>query len=199
MAPRRGRTTAPRARRALALACLLAAAVPAPAQAQGLDDTHLLDIRLGSARSDIATSLSRGGYELSDGTPIDFRDWYEARMPEMTVLFLSQVSPRTGILWGLSTGERGDKYRIDPGVWLGLIHRMPVGRSADITFSAMSMVGGDFREDTCTADYGAIGGVSTVNCRLAASVMRPDETLDYLVREDGMSETVLSIRYEFRF
>jgi hypothetical protein len=171
----------------------------APSAALELEETYLLDVRLGSARADIARSLGNGGYELSDGTPIDFEDWYQPRLPEMTVMFLSQVSPRTGVVWGLSTGERGEKYRIDPGLWLGLVHRMPVGRNADVTFTAMSLVGGDFREDSCTADFGEIGGIATVNCRLAASRLRPEDTLDYLVREDGASETVVSIRYEFRF
>lgn len=174
-------------------------ALAAPCAALELEDTHLLDVRLGSARADIARSLSNGGYELSDGTPIDFEDWYEPHLPEMTVMFLSQVSPRTGVVWGLSTGERGEKYRIDPGLWLGVVHRVPVGRNADVTFTAMSLVGGDFREDSCMADFGQIAGIATVNCRLAASRLSPEDTLDYLVREDGASETVVSIRYEFRF
>lgn len=180
-----------------ALAALLA--LGAPAAALDLGETHLLDIRQGSARAEIARSLSNGGYELSDGTPVDFGDWYEPRLPEMTVMFLSEVTPRTGLVWGLSTGERGEKYRIEPGLWLGIVHRMPVGRNAAVTLSAMSLVGGDFREDSCTADFGEIGGIATVNCRLAASRLSPEATLDHLVREEGTSETVVSIRYELRF
>ena len=49
----------------------------------------------------------------------------------------------------------------------------------------------------CTADYGAIGGVQAVNCRLAASQLDPAETLRHLEQERDRSPSSPSeeVRY----
>jgi hypothetical protein len=79
----------------------------ASVQAQGLwDRTFLLDLGLGSSRSSIATSFARGGYELDDGTAIDFADWYTARFPDLNIKFLTSLDTDFGLIWGFSTGER---------------------------------------------------------------------------------------------
>ena len=57
----------------------------------------MLDIRTGSSRSAIARNLSIGGYELSDGTPVSFADWYMPHFPEMSLLFLTQITHPLGL------------------------------------------------------------------------------------------------------
>lgn len=170
------------------------------ASAQGLlEDTFLLDVSLGSSRSQIARNLSIGGYELSDGTPIYFSDWYTARFPDVNFLFLTQVDTSLGWVWGFGLGEQGEKYRIYPGFWIGLIYRHQISSHSSLTLSAITLLGGDFRERVCVGDYGEIGGIQQVNCRLAASILPPAETLQFLVNERGYRETRLSLRYEIRF
>lgn len=169
-------------------------------QAQGFwERTFLLDLRMGSSRSDIAKDLARGGYELDDGTPIDFTDWYTARFPDFNVKFLTSVSDDFGLIWGFSTGERGEKYRIDSGLWIGFIYQHKVTSRSDWTLSAMSMLGGSFTERDCVGNWPEFGGQQRVNCRLAATPLPPKDTLRFLVRERGFRETLVSLRYQFRF
>lgn len=164
-----------------------------------LENTFLLDVSIGSSRSQIARDLSFGGYELSDGTPVDFSEWYTPRFPDLNFIFLTQLNPSFGLSWGVSFGENGEKYRIDPGMWLGFVYRRQFTRQSSLTFSALTLVGGNFRERACVGDYGEIGGIQPVNCRLAASFLPPAETLQFLVNEKGYRETRFSLRYEIRF
>lgn len=169
-------------------------------QAQGFwERTFLLDLRTGSSRSDIAKDLARGGYELDDGTPIDFADWYTARFPDFNVKFITSFSHDLGLIWGFSTGERGEKYRIDPGLWIGFIYRYEMTIRSDLTLSAMSMLGGDFTERDCVGNWPEFGGPQKVNCRLAATPLPPQDTLNFLVRERGLRETRITLRYQIRF
>jgi hypothetical protein len=161
--------------------------------------THLVGIEQGSSQSSAARSLGRGGYELSDGTWIDFGKWYDARWIDMSVTFLTELDRKTGIIWGLSTGEKGEKYVIDPGLHLGLVHMIDLDENTQITFSMRTVLWGDLRERSCIADYGEIGGVQRVNCRLAATPLPPEETLAYLLKRRGLEDTRVSIRIEHRF
>ena len=170
-----------------------------PAPADVADRTFLVDLRMGSVWDGDLSAAARGGYELTDGTPVSMRPWYSTTWRTMEVLFLTELGARTGILWGVSTGEQGEKYRIAPGLMLGLLHRVPVGRQSSITLRAETMLGGDLREGLCVADYGEIGGVQPVNCRLAASLLPPEETLDYLMRRDGWETSRLSVYFEMPF
>jgi hypothetical protein len=163
------------------------------------ENTFLLDLRMGSSRSDIASGFARGGYELDDGSPIDFADWYTARFPDFNVKFLTSVSDDFGLIWGFSTGERGEKYRIDPGLWIGFIYRYEITTRSEWTLSAMTLFGGNFQERTCQAYYAIIDSVETVNCRLAATPLPPKDTLRFLVRERGFRETRATLRYQIRF
>jgi hypothetical protein len=86
-----------------------------------VDQNFLIDIYQGSYRSSIATGVRAGGYELSDGEYVSFADWYTPAIPDITLLFLREVSNNFGIIWGLSTGEVGEKYRIDPALQLGFV------------------------------------------------------------------------------
>ncbi len=164
-----------------------------------LAQTFLLDARTGSSRSALARELSQGGFELSDGTPIDFASWYSPRIPEMNLTLLTALTPSFGVIWGISTGERGEKYRIDPGLWLGFVYRYDITPQSTLSLSASTLIGGDFREKTCQAFYAITAQEETVNCRLAASVLPPAQTLQFLKRRSGLRETRATLRYEYRF
>jgi hypothetical protein len=162
-----------------------------------LRQTSLLSVNVGSGRSEIARALSSGGYELSDGTPINFSDWYEPKFPDLNLLFLTEITSSFALSWGFSLGERGEKYQIDPGLWLGFIYRTPLNEHSSLTISGITLIGGDFREHECVGIYSF--DERSVNCRLAASVLAPADTLKFLINEPGFRETRLSIRYEFWF
>ncbi|MFD1808467.1 hypothetical protein ACFSHQ_11075 [Gemmobacter lanyuensis] len=124
-------------------------------------------------RTDYVTGFARGGYELSDGTPIRMRPWYRAGLRDLNVTLLTSITPDFGVMWGMGLGDRGPKYRINPSLRLGLIWQTRVGRDSWLTLRATTDLGGRIRERPCTADYGDLGGVQPVNCRLAASPCRP--------------------------
>lgn len=160
--------------------------------------THLLDLYQGSARSDLVRSLSAGGYELADGEAITFDEWYSPVFLDLTLLLFTEVSDIFGITWGISSGESGAKYRIDPALHLGMTWQTQLSDAAVLSASFQAVIGGRLRERSCTADYGPLG-VSEVNCRLAASLMPPKETLDYLLDVQGWEESRLSVRLMFFF
>ena len=101
--------------------------------------------------------------------------------------------------WGLSTGERGQKYRIEPGLKIGFLVQTEISRNSTISLSATTILAGMLTEETCIADYGAIGGVQTVNCRLAASTLPPAETLQHLFDDPPTDKIDLTLRYQLRF
>lgn len=164
-----------------------------------LEETQLLDLRLGSPRSDLVAPVRYGGYELADGTPVSFERWYGSRWDDLTVMFLTPVARDLAITWGFSTGEWAEKYRIDPALRLGLIYQRKVAPRHKLTVSISTVIGGNLRERPCVADFGAIGGVQTVNCRLAASTLPPVDTLAFLFRERGFRESRIAISYRIRF
>ena len=102
-------------------------------------------------------------------------------------------------LWGFGTGEGGAKYHIEPSLKFGFLATEPVGDGGLLSLSVTTVLGGYFREGSCTANYGAIGGVQEVNCRMAASVLRPSETLDYLVNTPPSDQVSVSLRYRLEF
>ncbi|MCW3782195.1 hypothetical protein OM960_11400 [Defluviimonas sp. CAU 1641] len=180
--------------------CLVMALIPHKAMPQQFwEMTQLVDARAGTSLSDIARQLGTGGYELSDGSPVAFSDWYSSSWTDLRLTWVTQVSQNFGVYWGFGTGERGPKYEIEPSLKLGLIVLQPVSRNGMLSLSATTVIGGAFNEGTCTADYGAIGGTQTVNCRLAASVLPPEETLAYLVHEKPADRFELILRYRLSF
>lgn len=57
-------------------------------------------------------------------------------------------------------------------------------KNAKLSFqSTFVPFGGRLKEKICIADYGDIGGVQRVNCRLEATELEPKETLKYLFNE----------------
>lgn len=161
--------------------------------------TFLLDAYAGSQRSAVAAGLRQGGYELSGGGEVRFRDWYTPRLPDVTVLFLTQLSPEFGVIWGASSGERAAKYRIDPALHLGFVWRQAISDGAEVSVSAVYPLFGRMREFPCLADYGALGGIQTVNCRLAAEPIPPEETLDHMVALGGETDARIVVGFTWAF
>lgn len=164
-----------------------------------INNTYLLDVRQGSPLSDKVKSVRTQQYELADGQKVTMDKWYTSAWKDFRVLMMTQVTDNAGVIWGISTGERAEKYVIDPALTVGFIYRWLYNKSTTISFSGMAVVGGKLKEKTCTADYGAIGGVQQVNCRLAASVLSPEETLQYLMNERPRSDNNVSIKLTYRF
>ena len=162
-------------------------------------DTFLLDVYTGSYRSNLAGSLRSGGFELSGGDFVDLREWYTPKFPDTSVLFLKSVSDDFGFIWGVSTGERGEKYKIDPALQLGFVYQYAPFKNAVFSIKATYPFFGNMTEKTCVADYEDLGGIQTVNCRLAASILPPEETLDYLINLRGETDARLSVNFKFVF
>jgi len=158
-------------------------------------DTSLLDVYVGSYRSSKARDLSRGGYDLSGGEAVDFRSWYVPTYRDTTILLSRRIAPDFGIVWGLSSGESGEKYTIDPALQVGFVLDYFPFENAVVSIRATYPFFGNMAEKTCIADYGELGGVQPVNCRLAADIIPPEETLDFLVKLRG--ETDARIRISF--
>jgi hypothetical protein len=161
--------------------------------------THLIGASQGSSLSDLAKSLGNGGLETSGGSQVRFDKWYAAEWVDIRLDFMTKISPRFGVLWGFSTGERGEKYTIDPSFKLGFLAVYPMSKRSKLSFSATTVIGGRFQERSCSADYGDIGGVQAVNCRMAATELEPAQTLSYLVNQDPSNRNQLSLLYTINF
>lgn len=190
---------------------LLAASPWGLAQAAGLEaagwtahlppprSTSLIEVRQGSDLSSRMRGLRGQGYESATGDRVDFSAWYSTRWTDMHVSFLTQLSASTGLIWGLGTGESGSKYSISPSLKLGLIHRARLDRRTVLTWRATTTLGARLRERSCTADYGDIGGIQAVNCRMAASTLEPAETLNYLFNETSRNQHQISFLLSHAF
>jgi len=180
----------------VALSWTLVCVLPNTAAAQELV-TSLVDIRQGSELSTLAQSLGEGGYELQDGTWVSFDEWYRTDWPEVHVELLTQYSEDSGITWGFSTGERGEKYELLPSLKLGVITQTHPKPTSTLALSLATTLLGNLEELPCEADYGELGSFS-VNCRLAASELAPEDTLRYLVKAQP-AQFKLSMSYRGRF
>lgn len=184
----------------LSLVCLSLLPVAGEVRAQAFwERTALVDAYRGSHRSSVAAGLREGGYELSGGAAVRFRDWYSPRWPEVTVLFRTELSPAFGLIWGASSGERGVKYRIAPALHLGFVWRHAPFDGAEVTVAAVHPLFGRMREFPCVADYGALGGIQTVNCRLAAEPVPPEDTLQHMVDLSGRSDAWVTVGFRLDF
>lgn len=171
----------------------------AKAQTGLAEATHLLDVWVGSVRSDAVRSMQRGNFELADGTPMRFDNWYRPHIREVNLVMITQLTPSFGLLWGFSSGESGEKYQIMPGLHLGFAFQKAVTEQGTLSMQMLGMLGGRLQEHGCTANFGEIGGMVPVNCRLAATHLSPEETLRYLLRMSGRQEFRASLGYELRF
>lgn len=163
--------------------------------------TNLVEIKQGSESSDLINSYSRGGYETAYGYPVNFDRWYRPKngWVDSKLVFMTQFNDNFGLLWGVSTGEQGNKYSIAPGMKVGFVYRLPAYASGNLYIRATTVVGGNLREKSCIADYGEIGGVQEVNCRLAAGVDPPAETLKNLVNQKPYNQNMISVIYRVFF
>jgi len=171
-----------------------------PAQAwEILARTHLVNMTYGTRLSEAAEGLSRGGYELAGGEYMDFRTFYRQNWREMRFDFLTQLNENVGLLWAVSTGERGPKYRITPGFKIGFIFQVQPTLMSSLSLSMSKILASRLRELPCAADYGDIGGIQQVNCRLAASELPPAETLKYSLNMRAPDRGWIGFRYQLRF
>lgn len=181
-------------------AALVSLCGPTPARAyDALDQTYFLGFKQGSRLSEQVYKLGIGSYELSGGGNVEFRRWYGQKWTDMRVDFMTQLSKGAGLLWGVSTGEWGQKYRIAPGFRVGILLQAEPTPTSSIGISFTTILGGRLREKSCVADYGDIGGVQEVNCRLAASTLQPADTLKYLVNMKPPDRHWVGLRYQARF
>ena len=164
-----------------------------------LEATFLTRVSLGSGLSGLPRDARSEGYELSGGERVSFNDWYRVQAPDLRVDFLTELTPEFGLLWGVGTGEWGKKYRIEPSLRVGFLYSTAVGGNGTFSFSLTTRLGGRLRELPCAADYGEIGGVQRVNCRLAATPLEPRETLQYLWGEKPADRVEATMRLFFRF
>ena len=180
---------------AVGLCCWFAGVMPALAQDAAI---YLLGIQQGSPLSSLAQNLGTGGYELSDREWVSLTKWYHTDFPELRVDVLTQLSDSFGIVVGLGTGERGEKYRLDPSLKLGIITQVKPRPNSALTLSINTNLFGHLTEFPCEADFGELEGVEPVNCRLAASEIPAAKTLDYLVNADP-SRLQITLSYSATF
>lgn len=164
-----------------------------------LDATYLLELKQGSYLSSLAGNLGSGGFETATGNRIDFRPWYRSRWTEASITWMTQISQNLGVIHGFSTGERGPKYTIFPAFKLGVMMQTQTGHQAFLSLRLITTIGGELREKPCSANYGEIGGVQTVNCRLAATPLPPAQTLSYLLREKPPNQSQAMLLFTWQF
>lgn len=161
--------------------------------------THLIEAEQGSLLSARVAGLVGGGFETSGGAWVGFDRWYSSKWQDARFSWMTQLTPHFGLIWGLSSGERGQKYEIEPSVKLGFAVHVQPTRSTSLSLRATSIVGGRLRERPCVANYGDIGGVQAVNCRLAASVLPPGETLGHLFNEKPFNKHSFFVQFAWHF
>ena len=161
--------------------------------------THWVEFTQGSELSKLVAGFRSGGFESAGGQWVGFDKWYRPKMVDTRLTWMTQLSPEFGVLWGASTGERAEKYTIAPSLKLGFVYQIKAGPRSHLSIRATSVIGGRLQERACTADYGEIGGVQQVHCRLAATELAPDQTLKYLINALPPDRHQAQIRYTYLF
>lgn len=159
--------------------------------------THLVEVAQNNRISRQVRGWQNGGFEAAGGQWVGFDRWYATHWRDTRLSWMTQINRHVGVIWGLSTGEKAPKYAIEPGLRLGFIVQAQPHRNAYVAVSGSTVMGGRLRERPCTADYGDIGGIQTVNCRLAATELEPAATLKYLYNVKPESTIQVSYRYFF--
>ncbi len=162
--------------------------------------TNLIEVRQGSELTQVVRVSGDVSYESATGSAINLSDWYKPKSQWVNsqVMFMSQVNDNFGLLWGVGTGEYGTKYTIEPSIKLGFVYRVPVTSSGQFYLRASTIIGGRLKEKSCIADFGQIG-VHEVNCRLAAGIDAPEETLKYLMNQKPYNQNIISVVYRVLF
>ncbi len=164
-----------------------------------IKNTYLIELYQGSQLSQTVRAAGNGGFETSGGRWVGYRGWYSSSWTDSSVAMMTQMTPWFGIVWGASTGEYGQKYTIDPSLKIGFVIRTDIGRNSSLSFKATALVGGYLKEKACSADYGAIGGMQQVNCRLAATTLTPASTLQYMYNMGPLNPYLFSLNYQITF
>lgn len=160
---------------------------------------HLISFDVGSNLAVFPNQARGQGYELSDGTFKSFDRWYRTEIPEVRLDMLYAIRSDFGLILGFGSGQYGEKFQIDPSINIGFIQQADVGKNGTLSFRLSARLGGNLREKPCIADYGDIGGVQKVNCRLAATPLRPRDTLSFLWKEKPEDRLRASVNLVFRF
>jgi hypothetical protein len=179
--------------------CILASADAFTSPVEFVQKTYLIELVQGSELSKVVRNTQRYGFESARGDWVSFKGWYSSNWTDSQATFMTELSPTIGLLWGFGTGEYGEKYTIDPSFKFGFIWRQEVSKTSSVSFRATTTLGGVLREKPCTADYGEIGGVQKVNCRLAASMLSPRDTLQYNYNMKPYNYYFLSLQYQIYF
>lgn len=170
-------------KRLLGAICSCALLLTAPSHAKGQvlpEGTRLSNLKMGSAFETTTRQTARGGYELEGGRFKSLGDWYSSDWRDLSVILETPLNDNSWLTWGFSTGERGDKYRVQPSLIVGFQKVWTIRDSSFLTFDITARIGGHLQEDPCSANYSLSNEQVAVNCRLAASLLPPDQTLDYL-------------------
>ena len=160
-----------------------------------IDTTHLIDIKQGSELSGKVSDSSAGGFETAQGNFVSFKQWYQTNWTDTKTVWMTEINPNLGVIWGFSTGEKAEKYEISRSVTIGFAYSTQIDKTSFLSIRGTTILGGNLREKTCTADYGDIGGIQEVNCRLAASPRPPSETLSHLFNDKPLNKDLFFIRY----
>lgn len=161
--------------------------------------SQLTEISQNNPSSKQASDFRGGSFELSDGQVQSFDRWYHPDFQDLRLSWLLPMSPTWGVTWGLSTGERAEKYTIAPSLKLGFVLDMPLSHRSRLSASASAWLGGRMREKPCSAFYAEFGDFKAVNCRMAASLLPPEETLNYLVFALPQDRHLIKLKYQYFF
>ena len=159
----------------------------------------LVEITQGSELSNKVNFYTVGGFETANGSFVSYAPWYTNHWTDARISFMTQVTNSFGIIWGFSSGEQADKYKIYPNMKIGLAYFDKLSKDSTLSLKATTIIGGKLIEFPCLADYGDIGGLQSVNCRMAASQMPPAETLQYLFNDKPYNQTVVILEYKILF
>lgn len=160
-----------------------------------IDATHLIDFKQGSELSGKVSDSSAGGFETAQGNFVSFKQWYQTNWTDTKTVWMTEINPNLGVIWGFSTGEKAEKYEISRSVTIGFAYSTQIDKTSFLSIRGTTILGGNLREKSCTADYGDIGGIQEVNCRLAASPLPPSETLMHLFNDKPLNKDLFFIRY----
>jgi hypothetical protein len=164
-----------------------------------LSQTRLADISVGSAFESTTRDVSRSGYELEQGKFLSFEPWYSSKWRDTSILLETQLTRSSWFIWGFSTGERGEKYKVQPSVTLGYEQVWEITETSFLSFGVRAKFGGRLKEKPCEAVYSLSGGPVPVNCRLAASILAPDATLSFLWDEAPPDQIRVNLGYSIFF
>lgn len=163
------------------------------------ESTSLYDLKQGSELSDNIYSFRNVYYESSLGDAINLKNFYKTNWTDLSLTWITKIDKNFGLIWGGSTGEYGEKYTIYPKFKFGFVFQTFLSKNSKLSLYATSYLGGMLKEKTCQADYGDIGGVQTVNCRLAGSTLQPAETLKYLLNKKPKYDQFISVSLNISF